>query len=65
MLALQILRWTAARCVQPGCAVDPGSGLVNGALCNDCDLAAEDMEVVASGKASVKSKEQRVAGGGG
>eukprot|EP00955_Chlamydomonas_euryale_P103920 365532-Chlamydomonas_euryale.AAC.11 len=30
----------------------PGPGLVNGALCNDCDLAAEDMEVIASGKAS-------------
>eukprot|EP00955_Chlamydomonas_euryale_P095620 364948-Chlamydomonas_euryale.AAC.12 len=27
---------------------------VNGALCNDCDLAAEDIEVVAPGKASVK-----------
>eukprot|EP00955_Chlamydomonas_euryale_P087467 364295-Chlamydomonas_euryale.AAC.3 len=29
-----------------------GPGLVNGALCNDCDLAAEDMEFIASGKAS-------------
>eukprot|EP00955_Chlamydomonas_euryale_P086767 364244-Chlamydomonas_euryale.AAC.2 len=37
------------------CARRGGSrGLVNGALCNDCDLA-EDMEVIASGKASVKS----------
>eukprot|EP00955_Chlamydomonas_euryale_P108252 365832-Chlamydomonas_euryale.AAC.7 len=33
-------------------------GLVNGALCNNSDLAAEDMEVLASGKANVKSKEQ-------
>eukprot|EP00955_Chlamydomonas_euryale_P104302 365555-Chlamydomonas_euryale.AAC.22 len=24
---------------QPGSAVDPGAGLVNGAPCNDCDLA--------------------------
>eukprot|EP00955_Chlamydomonas_euryale_P004982 53023-Chlamydomonas_euryale.AAC.1 len=29
--------------------------LVNGALCNGCDLAAENMAVIASGKASVKS----------
>eukprot|EP00955_Chlamydomonas_euryale_P083651 363880-Chlamydomonas_euryale.AAC.3 len=40
-----------------GCAAHPGPGLVSGALCNDCRLGAEDMEVVASGKASVKSKE--------
>eukprot|EP00955_Chlamydomonas_euryale_P043537 352615-Chlamydomonas_euryale.AAC.3 len=26
--------------------------LVTGALCNDCDLAAEDVEVIASAKAS-------------
>eukprot|EP00955_Chlamydomonas_euryale_P000498 5661-Chlamydomonas_euryale.AAC.1 len=39
------------------CAVDPGLGLVNGALCNACDLAAEDEQRIASGKASVKSKE--------
>eukprot|EP00955_Chlamydomonas_euryale_P000696 7945-Chlamydomonas_euryale.AAC.2 len=39
-----------------GCAVDPGPGLVYGALCNHCDLAAQDMEVIASGKAGVKSK---------
>eukprot|EP00955_Chlamydomonas_euryale_P103053 365462-Chlamydomonas_euryale.AAC.10 len=32
-------------------------GLVYGALCNDCDLAARDVDVIASGKASVKSKE--------
>eukprot|EP00955_Chlamydomonas_euryale_P115401 366346-Chlamydomonas_euryale.AAC.6 len=31
--------WCATR--WPGCAVDPGPGLVNGALCNDCGLAAE------------------------
>eukprot|EP00955_Chlamydomonas_euryale_P102097 365392-Chlamydomonas_euryale.AAC.8 len=35
-----------------GSAVD--LGLLNGALCNDCDLAAEDVQVIASGKASVK-----------
>eukprot|EP00955_Chlamydomonas_euryale_P034331 349754-Chlamydomonas_euryale.AAC.9 len=29
---------------EPGSAVDPGPGLFNGALCNDCDLAAEDVE---------------------
>eukprot|EP00955_Chlamydomonas_euryale_P067950 359979-Chlamydomonas_euryale.AAC.2 len=34
-----------------------GPGLVNGALCNECGLVAEDMKVIASGKASVKSKE--------
>eukprot|EP00955_Chlamydomonas_euryale_P083282 363828-Chlamydomonas_euryale.AAC.16 len=28
-----------------------------GAVCNDCDLAAEDVEVTASATASVKSKE--------
>eukprot|EP00955_Chlamydomonas_euryale_P065719 359325-Chlamydomonas_euryale.AAC.2 len=40
------------------CARRGGSPrLLNGAVCNDCDLAAEDMEVIASGKASVKSKE--------
>eukprot|EP00955_Chlamydomonas_euryale_P065829 359362-Chlamydomonas_euryale.AAC.11 len=38
---------------KPGCAVDPGPGLVNGALCNDCDLAAEKIEVIASGKSSL------------
>eukprot|EP00955_Chlamydomonas_euryale_P098875 365178-Chlamydomonas_euryale.AAC.4 len=39
------------------CACRGGSpGLVHGALANDCDLAEEDMEVVASGTASVKSK---------
>eukprot|EP00955_Chlamydomonas_euryale_P066505 359572-Chlamydomonas_euryale.AAC.7 len=27
-----------------GTAVDPGLGLANGALCNDCDLAAEDVQ---------------------
>eukprot|EP00955_Chlamydomonas_euryale_P094194 364837-Chlamydomonas_euryale.AAC.12 len=37
------------------------SGLVNGALCNDCDLTAEDMEVIASVKASVKSTERESA----
>eukprot|EP00955_Chlamydomonas_euryale_P116951 366447-Chlamydomonas_euryale.AAC.4 len=42
---------------QPGSAVDPGPGLVNGALCNECDLEEEDMKVIASGKASVKVKE--------
>eukprot|EP00955_Chlamydomonas_euryale_P048381 353947-Chlamydomonas_euryale.AAC.2 len=35
-----------------GDAVDPRADLVNGALCNDCELAADDVEVVASGKAS-------------
>eukprot|EP00955_Chlamydomonas_euryale_P081196 363543-Chlamydomonas_euryale.AAC.4 len=35
-----------------GSAVGPGLGLVNGTLCSDCDLAA-DVEVIASGKASV------------
>eukprot|EP00955_Chlamydomonas_euryale_P085405 364096-Chlamydomonas_euryale.AAC.12 len=40
----------------PGSSTDPGLGLVNGALCNDCDFAAEDVvEVIASGKASVTS----------
>eukprot|EP00955_Chlamydomonas_euryale_P080690 363453-Chlamydomonas_euryale.AAC.7 len=36
-----------------------GKGLVNNALCNACDLAAQDVEVIASGKASVKSKVKR------
>eukprot|EP00955_Chlamydomonas_euryale_P046861 353520-Chlamydomonas_euryale.AAC.5 len=43
----------------PRIAVDPGLGLVNDDLCNDCnDLAAEDVEAVASENASVKSKER-------
>eukprot|EP00955_Chlamydomonas_euryale_P071404 361070-Chlamydomonas_euryale.AAC.8 len=42
---------------QPGRAVDPGPGLVNGALCNDCDLAEEDTGIIASGKDSVKNRE--------
>eukprot|EP00955_Chlamydomonas_euryale_P116344 366411-Chlamydomonas_euryale.AAC.5 len=33
-------------------------GLVNGALCNDRDLVAEDMEVIASGEANVKGKKK-------
>eukprot|EP00955_Chlamydomonas_euryale_P086487 364218-Chlamydomonas_euryale.AAC.7 len=37
----------------PGSTVDPGLGLVNGALFDDDDLATEDVEVIASGKASV------------
>eukprot|EP00955_Chlamydomonas_euryale_P048103 353872-Chlamydomonas_euryale.AAC.16 len=41
--------------IQAAAAERPG--LVNGALCNDCALAAEDLEVIASGKASEKSKE--------
>eukprot|EP00955_Chlamydomonas_euryale_P061028 357886-Chlamydomonas_euryale.AAC.15 len=36
-------------------------GLVNDALCNHCDLAAEDIEVIASGKTSVKGKESMFA----
>eukprot|EP00955_Chlamydomonas_euryale_P066989 359707-Chlamydomonas_euryale.AAC.8 len=28
-------------------AVDPGLDMVNGALCNDCDFAAEDVEILA------------------
>eukprot|EP00955_Chlamydomonas_euryale_P041747 352101-Chlamydomonas_euryale.AAC.2 len=40
------------------CARRGGSlGLVSGALCNDCDLASEGMEVIPSGKASVNSQE--------
>eukprot|EP00955_Chlamydomonas_euryale_P055246 356069-Chlamydomonas_euryale.AAC.3 len=40
------------------CARCGGSpGLVYGALCNDYDLAEEDIEDIASGKASVTSKE--------
>eukprot|EP00955_Chlamydomonas_euryale_P085975 364183-Chlamydomonas_euryale.AAC.2 len=37
----------------PRNAVDPGLGLLNGALCSDCDVASEDVEVMASGKASI------------
>eukprot|EP00955_Chlamydomonas_euryale_P114658 366296-Chlamydomonas_euryale.AAC.4 len=33
--------------------------MVNGALCDDSHLAEEDLEVIASGIASVKSKEKR------
>eukprot|EP00955_Chlamydomonas_euryale_P002521 27396-Chlamydomonas_euryale.AAC.1 len=54
--------WCATR--QPESAVDPGLGLVNGVTCNDCDLAEEGMEVVAFGKATVKSKEETACGGG-
>eukprot|EP00955_Chlamydomonas_euryale_P118021 366512-Chlamydomonas_euryale.AAC.22 len=32
---------------QLGSAVDPGPGLVNASLCNDCDLAEDDREVIA------------------
>jgi len=42
---LSSVRPVAEKCCRPG------------SLCNYCDLAAEDMEVIASGKASVKSKE--------
>eukprot|EP00955_Chlamydomonas_euryale_P083827 363895-Chlamydomonas_euryale.AAC.3 len=38
---------------QPGSAVDPGLGLLSGALCNDCGLTAENMENITSGKDSV------------
>eukprot|EP00955_Chlamydomonas_euryale_P047978 353841-Chlamydomonas_euryale.AAC.1 len=41
----------------PGGAVDLGLGLVYGALCNHCDSAAEDVEVIASGKPSVTAVE--------
>eukprot|EP00955_Chlamydomonas_euryale_P079197 363265-Chlamydomonas_euryale.AAC.7 len=44
----------------PGSALDPGPGLIYGALCHDCDLAEEEMEFVASGKASVKSRVKSV-----
>eukprot|EP00955_Chlamydomonas_euryale_P089890 364499-Chlamydomonas_euryale.AAC.1 len=37
-------------------AVDPGAGLVDGALCNGGDSAAENSEVIASGKASIKGE---------
>eukprot|EP00955_Chlamydomonas_euryale_P042398 352292-Chlamydomonas_euryale.AAC.2 len=43
-------------CMTQSCARHGGSR-VDGALCNYCDLAAEDMEFIAAGKASVKSKE--------
>eukprot|EP00955_Chlamydomonas_euryale_P102315 365412-Chlamydomonas_euryale.AAC.9 len=54
-----------ANVVQPFLVCDPVAGECcrsrsrpgYGALCNDCDLAKEDMEVIASGIASVKSKE--------
>eukprot|EP00955_Chlamydomonas_euryale_P080462 363427-Chlamydomonas_euryale.AAC.1 len=39
--------------LQSRSADDPGLGLVNGAVCSDCDLAADDVQVIASGKASV------------
>eukprot|EP00955_Chlamydomonas_euryale_P056924 356604-Chlamydomonas_euryale.AAC.2 len=35
-----------------GSTIDAVLGLFNGALCNDCDLAAEDVEVLASERAS-------------
>eukprot|EP00955_Chlamydomonas_euryale_P056601 356488-Chlamydomonas_euryale.AAC.2 len=49
-----------------GSAVGPGPGLVSGALCNDCDLAAEDMEALRPEKPvlRVKSKECVCVGGG-
>eukprot|EP00955_Chlamydomonas_euryale_P090697 364563-Chlamydomonas_euryale.AAC.6 len=62
-LAEEFKKPQQAGCMTRSCARRGGSpGLVNGALCNDCDLAAEDVEVVASGKASVKSKEKAVSG---
>jgi len=42
-------------CVRGG--ADLGLRLDNGALCSDCDLAAEDVEVIVSKKAGEKSKE--------
>eukprot|EP00955_Chlamydomonas_euryale_P087796 364325-Chlamydomonas_euryale.AAC.3 len=41
---------------ESGSAVDPDLGLVNGALWNGCDLAAEDMAGVAPAKACVTVK---------
>eukprot|EP00955_Chlamydomonas_euryale_P058102 356972-Chlamydomonas_euryale.AAC.4 len=46
-------RLALAEAGELGIAVDPDLGLVNGAPCNAHGLAAEDMEVIASGKASV------------
>eukprot|EP00955_Chlamydomonas_euryale_P082984 363789-Chlamydomonas_euryale.AAC.8 len=40
---------------QIGSAVDPGQGLLNDALCNDCALAAEDMEVIVFRKSQCKA----------
>eukprot|EP00955_Chlamydomonas_euryale_P098130 365124-Chlamydomonas_euryale.AAC.19 len=37
----------------PGRAVDPAVGLANGALCDDCDLAASGLKVDACGNTSV------------
>eukprot|EP00955_Chlamydomonas_euryale_P048412 353956-Chlamydomonas_euryale.AAC.1 len=37
---------------QPESAVNPGLGLVHGAVCNHCDLAAQNVEVLASGQSS-------------
>eukprot|EP00955_Chlamydomonas_euryale_P021052 222892-Chlamydomonas_euryale.AAC.1 len=39
-------------------------GGASGALCNDCALAREDVEVIASVKASLKSRDERVREGG-
>eukprot|EP00955_Chlamydomonas_euryale_P064882 359094-Chlamydomonas_euryale.AAC.29 len=39
---------------QPAGHCHKGHAMVNDALCNHCDLAAEDMEIIAFGKASIK-----------
>eukprot|EP00955_Chlamydomonas_euryale_P081283 363553-Chlamydomonas_euryale.AAC.2 len=49
----QVGRMTRSSGALPGRALDPDLRLMNGALCNDCGLAAKDVEVVASGEASV------------
>eukprot|EP00955_Chlamydomonas_euryale_P062231 358314-Chlamydomonas_euryale.AAC.2 len=47
---------------QPGSAVNPGLGLANGALFNDCDLAAGDVEAIASEKYHCNSNSSNVEG---
>eukprot|EP00955_Chlamydomonas_euryale_P013366 144254-Chlamydomonas_euryale.AAC.4 len=44
---------------QPGSAVDSGLGLVKGALCNDYAFATEDVQVIASRKASATAAARR------
>eukprot|EP00955_Chlamydomonas_euryale_P034587 349836-Chlamydomonas_euryale.AAC.5 len=58
LAALELKKPRQVKRMTRSCAHRGGSpGLVNGALCIDCDLAAEDMAVIALEKASEKSKE--------
>eukprot|EP00955_Chlamydomonas_euryale_P075262 362265-Chlamydomonas_euryale.AAC.19 len=49
----------------PVSTIDPRLGLGNGAVCNDCELAAEEVEGSTSGKAGVTATKTVEGGEGG